>query len=198
MPLEKILEKIVQDSEEEIRKILDEAKCRASQIIEEGKREAERVAQELTREGEDNARKVRERIVTLASLESRKRILGEKQRILGEVYLEVEKRIRNLNGRDYRQLVKKIMLESCQTGEELVVIGEKDRKGIDQKLINTVNAELVEAGKKGELKLSSEPASIPDGFILKSGKIEISNSWENIFRSLREKTEDEVIKLLFR
>ena len=119
MSLEKILEKIVQDSEEEIRKILDEANSRASQIIEEGKREAERVAQELTREGEDNARKVRERIVTLASLESRKRILGEKQRILGELYLEVEKRIKNLNGRDYRELVKKIMLESCQTGEEL-------------------------------------------------------------------------------
>ncbi|MFQ5866702.1 MAG: V-type ATP synthase subunit E [bacterium] len=197
MSLEKILEKIAQDSEEEIRKILDEANSRASQIIEEGKREAERVAQELTREGEDNARKVRGRIVTLASLESRKRILGEKQRILGELYREVEKRIRNLNGRDYRQLVKKIMLESCQTGEEFVVIGEKDRKGIDQKLINTVNAELVEAGKKGELKLSSEPASIPDGFILKSGKIEISNSWENVLRSLREKTEDEVIKLLF-
>jgi len=197
MSLEKILEKIKEDSEEEIRKILDEAKSRASQIIEEGKREAEKVAGELTREGEENARKVKEIIVTLASLESRKRILGEKQRILGEVYLEVEKRIRNLNGRDYRELVKKIMLESCQTGEELVVIGEKDRKRIDQKLIESVNAELVKAGKKGKLKLSPEPASIPDGFILKLGKIEINNSWENILRSLRENTEDEIIKLVF-
>jgi len=89
------------------------------------------------------------------------------------------------------------MLKSCQTGEELVVVGKNDRKRIDQKLINNVNAELVKAGKKGKLKLSSEPASIPDGFILKSGKIEISNSWENILRSLREKTEEEVIKLLF-
>jgi len=197
MSLEKILEKIIQDSEEEIRKILDEAKSRASQIIEEGKREAEKVAGELTRGGEENARKVKEIIVTLASLESRKRILGEKQRILGELYLEVEKRIRNLNGRDYRELVKKIMLESCQTGEELVVIGENDRKRIDQELIESVNAELAKAGKKGKLKLSPEPASIPDGFILKLGKIEINNSWENILRSLREKTEDEIIKLLF-
>jgi V/A-type H+-transporting ATPase subunit E len=197
MSLEKILEKIIQDSEEEIRKILDEANSRASQIIEEGKREAEKVAGELTRGGEENARKVKEIIVTLASLESRKRILGEKQRILGELYLEVEKRIRNFNGRDYRELVKKIMLESCQTGEELVVIGENDRKRIDEKLIESVNAELVKAGKKGKLKLSPEPASIPDGFILKLGKIEINNSWENILRSLREKTEDEIIKLLF-
>jgi V/A-type H+-transporting ATPase subunit E len=197
MSLEKILEKIIQDSEEEIRKILDEAKSRASQIIEEGKREAEKVAGELTRGGEENARKVKEIIVTLASLESRKRILGEKQRILGELYLEVEKRIRNLNGRDYRELVKKIMLESCQTGEELVVIGENDRKRIDQELIESVNAELVKAGKKGKLKLSPEPASIPDGFILKLGKIEINSSWGSILRSLRENTEDEVIKLLF-
>ena len=197
MSLEKILEKIIQDSEEEIRKILDEAKSRASQIIEEGKREAEKVTRELTREGEENARKVKEIIVTLASLESRKRILGEKQKILGELYLEVEKRIRNLNGRDYRELVKKIMLESCQTGEELVVIGENDRKRIDQELIESVNAELVKAGKKGKLKLSPEPASIPDGFILKLGKIEINSSWGSILRSLRENTEDEVIKLLF-
>ncbi len=198
MSLEKILEKIKEDSEQEIRKILDEAKSRASQIIEEGKREAEKVAGELTRGGEENARKVKERIVTLASLESRKRILGEKQRILGQLYLEVEKRIRNLNGRDYRELVKKIMLESCQTGEELVVIGENDRKRIDEKLIESVNAELAKAGKKGKLKLSSEPASIPDGFILKLGKIEINSSWGSILRSLREKTEDEVIKLLFK
>jgi len=197
MSLEKILEKIIQDSEQEIRKILDEAKSQASQIVEEGKREAEKVIQELTREGEDNARKVRERIVTLASLESRKRILGQKQRILGELYLEVEKRVRNLNGRDYRELLKRIMLESCQTGEELVVVGEKDRKRIDQQLIRSVNAELEKAGKKGNLKLSSEVPSIPDGFILKSGKVEINNSWESILRSLREKTEDEVIKLLF-
>jgi V/A-type H+-transporting ATPase subunit E len=197
MSLEKILEKIIQDSDKEIRKIIDEAESRASRIIEEGKREAERVVVELTREGIENARKVSERIVTLASLESRKRILAEKQRILGEVYQEVEKRLRNLNGRDYRELVKRIMLESCQTGEELVVVGKNDKKRIDQKLINSVNAELVKAGKKAKLKLSSEPASIAEGFILKSGKIEISNSWENILRSLREKTEDEVIKLLF-
>lgn len=197
MSLEKILEKIIQDNDKEIRKIIDEAESRASRIIEEAGREAEKVVQELTREGEDNARKVRERIVTLASLESRKRILGEKQRILGEVYQEVEKRIRNLNGRDYRELVKRIMLQSCQTGEELVVVGKNDSKRIDEKLINIVNGELVKAGKKGKLKLSSEPASIADGFILKWGKIEISNSWENILRSLREKTEDEVIKLLF-
>ena len=197
MPLEKILEKIIQDNDKEIRKIIDEAESRASRIIEEGKREAERVVGELTREGIENARKGGERIVTLASIESRKRILGEKQRILGEVYQEVEKRTRNLNGRDYRKLVNRIMLESCQSGEELVVVGKNDRKIIDQKLINSVNAELVKAGKKGKLKLSPEPASIPDGFILKSGKIEISNSWENILRSLREKTEEEVIKLLF-
>jgi len=197
MSLEKILEKIRQDSEEEIRKILEEAKSRASQIIEEGKREAEKVAKGVSREGEENGRKVRERIVTLASLESRKRILGEKQRILGDIYREVEERIRNLNSRDYRELVKKIMLESCQSGEELVVVGENDRKRIDEQLIETVNAELVKAGKKGKLKLSSEPASIPDGFILKLGKIEMSNSWANILRSLREKTEDEVIRLLF-
>jgi len=197
MPLEKILEKIIHDSDKEIRKIIDEAESRASQIIEEGKREAERMVGELTREGIENARKGGERIVTLTSLESRKRILGEKQKILGEVYQEVEKRIRNLNGRDYRELVNRIMLESCQSGEELVVVGKNDRKRIDEKLINSVNAELVKGGKKGKLKLSSEPASIPDGFILKSGKIEISNSWDNILRSLREKTEDEVIKLLF-
>jgi len=197
MPLEKILEKIIQDSEQEIRKILDEAKSRAAQIVEEGKREAEKIIQELTREGEDNARKAGERIVTLASLESRKRILGEKQRILEELYLEVENRVRNLNGRDYRELVKRIMLESCQTGEELVVVGEKDRRRIGQELIRSVNTELEKAGKKGNLKLSSEAASIPDGFILKSGKVEINNSWESILRSLREKTEDEVIRLLF-
>ena len=197
MSLEKILEKIIQDNDKEIKKIIDEAESRTSRIIEEGRREAERVVVELTREGIENARKAGERIVTLASLESRKRILAEKQRILGEVYQEVEKRIRNLNGRDYRELVKKIMLQSCQTGEELVVVGKNDRKKIDQKLINSVNAELVKAGKKGKLKLSSEPAYIPDGFILKWGKIEISNSWDNILRSLREKTEDEVIKLLF-
>lgn len=197
MSLEKIIEKIIQDSDKEIRKIIDEAESRASQIVEEGRREAERVVAELTREGIENARKVGERIVTLASLESRKRILAEKQRILAEVYQEAEKRIRNLNGRDYRELIKRIMLESCQTGEELVVVGKNDKKRIDQKLINSVNAELSKSGKKAKLKLSSEPASITDGFILKSGKIEISNSWENILRSLREKTEDEVIKLLF-
>ncbi|MFB0527561.1 MAG: V-type ATP synthase subunit E, partial [bacterium] len=161
MSLEKILEKIIQDSDKEIRKIIDEAESRGSQIIDEGKGEVERAVQQLTREGEENARKVRERIVTLASLESRKRILAEKQKILGEVYREVEQRIRNLNGRDYRELVKKIMVESCQTGEELVVVGKNDRKKIDQKLINSVNSELVKAGKKGKLKLSSEPASIP-------------------------------------
>lgn len=197
MPLEKILEKIIRDNEKEIRKIIDEAESRASRIVEEGRGEAERVVSDLSREGEENARKVKERIVTLASLESRKRVLAEKQRILGEVYQEVEKRIRNLNGKDYRGLVKKIILQSCETGEELVVVGKNDKKKIDQKLINGMNAELVKAGKKGKLKLSSEPASIPDGFILRSGRIEISNSWDNILRSLREKTEDEVIKLLF-
>lgn len=197
MSLDKIIEKIREDSGKEIKKIIDEANSRAAQIIEEGKGEAEKLALQLTREGEENARKVGERIVTLASLESRKHLLGEKQKILGDIYREAEKRIRNLNGRDYRDLVKRIMLESCQTGEQTVFVGENDRKRIDQKLIDSVNVELVKANKKVKLKLSSEPALISDGFILKSGKIEINNSWERILKSLRERTEDEVIKLLF-
>jgi len=197
MSLEKIIEKIREDSGKEIKKIIDEANSRVAQIIEEGKGEAEKLALQLTREGEENARKVGERIVTLASLESRKHLLGEKQKILGDIYREAEKRIRNLNGRDYRDLVKRIMLESCQTGEQTVFVGENDRKRIDQKLIDSVNVELVKANKKVKLKLSSEPALISDGFILKSGKIEINNSWERILKSLRERTEDEVIKLLF-
>lgn len=195
MAMKDIIDKINSDTDLETREIIVKAENEVEGIISRAQEEAERLHERMIEEGREKAEKAKARIITMIILEGKKAVLGEKQKILNEVYAKVEERIRGLDDRGYKSLMKRLIMDNCREKEAEVIVGEGDKKRIDGKLVEEVNRAL---GKKCDVKLVDGKARVPDGFILRYGKMEVDNSLGSIVRSLKEETIDDVVKKLFR
>jgi V/A-type H+-transporting ATPase subunit E len=194
MALENILEKIRDDSEFEAENIINQAKKDAEKIIAGAEAQTASISAEAELSGTEKALREKEKVITMAYLESRKKILSAKQRILQEIFEETRKRLLQLDEKEYSKFMKMLIISGCSGGKATVIPGIEDRRLINRKLIDEINTEL-----KGECKieLSAQDTQVKRGFILQSGRIEMDNSTDNIINTVREKTTDEIAGMLF-
>ena len=89
-----------------------------------------------------------------------------------------------------------LVLENAGTGEEEVQVAKEDRAAYEA-VLPKVNAALVAAGKKGGLRLCSEPARFAGGFALIGTTCDVNCSYEALLRAAREREERAVAALLF-
>ena len=90
-----------------------------------------------------------------------------------------------------------MLVSSIETGDEEVLLSDSGKSKISGDFIEVVNRALVQAGKKGNVKLSDAAANIKGGFILKSQGTEINNSFEALLRMYRDDIEPKVAQILF-
>ncbi len=95
----------------------------------------------------------------------------------------------------YKDLMLQLILKHAPIGDEELLICKRDEKRIDEAFIAKANAELVKAGKKGELTLSKERADISGGFILRGKEgIETNCSLDTMFAQMGKNIENEFKK----
>jgi V/A-type H+-transporting ATPase subunit E len=196
MEAQQVIEKILAEAKAEAGRIKKaasekEAAEQAKQAVElkEYKKQTKALAQKA---GED--RKLH--LLAGARMEAAKEFLAEKRKILDEVFSKAQEKLGKLPDEEYRKIMKKLMLEAVETGDEEVIVG-KGEKRIDQDLIKEVNSELG-GGYKRELRLSSEREDLGGGFILRRGKIKTNVSTEVLLAEARKELEIELAKELFK
>lgn len=135
-------------------------------------------------------------ILALARMEAMKDYLGEKAKILDEVFARSRQRIRQLPDDEYRQLMVRLLREAVETGDEQVVAGKDDPR-IDQKLVDEVNRQLADQGKGG-LSLAEEKHSLGGGFLLKRGRIRTNVTTDVLVGQVRNDLEIELSRDLFK
>jgi len=126
---------------------------------------------------------VKKRLKAMAELEARKKKLQARQEVVDEAF---NKTI---------EIISQMIVNSVESGSEEIILSPKDKQRISPGFIENINKK--QKGIDGKIKLSEETKNISGGFILKSGDIEINNSFEAIIRMKREEVEAEVIKALF-
>ena len=134
-------------------------------------------------------------ILAAARMDIAKEYLTEKRKILNEVFEQARRQLQNLPDEQYHALIKKLLLDTLETGDEEVVIDTNENR-IDHKFIKEVNRELG-PGYKGNLRLSDQRQSLGAGFILKRGKIKTNVSIEVLLDQARKELEIELAKELF-
>jgi vacuolar-type H+-ATPase subunit E/Vma4 len=193
MNASKVIEKILSDAQAEAEKIKKEAdeketseQAELTEQLEEYEKQTEILAQ---KSGEE--RKMR--LLAAARMEIAKDFLGEKRKILDEVFEQARIQFTNLPDKEYRNVMAQLMKKAVQRGDEEVIIDKKEKR-INDKLINQVNQQL---GNKGNLKLSKEKGNLGAGFILKRGKIKNNVSLQVLLEQARKELEIELAKELF-
>jgi len=197
MSLEKILSRIDSDAQKEVDNIIDRANSNAKEIIQKAEEEARILKEDLLKRAEAEAARRKERMLAMAALDFRKRVLDEKQRAINAVFQKSIETLCKLEDDEYRALMKRMLLFSVQTGEEEIILSQRDKTRLTQSFLDELNEELRKNGKKGNLTISKETRKMSGGFVLRRGDIELNSAFESLFESSREELESEVGRLLF-
>jgi len=195
MEAEQVVEKILADAKAEADKIKKQAEdqeaaeqAKLSEQLDEYKKQTELLAQKA---GEDK----KSHILAAARMDIAKEYLAEKRNILDEVFEQARRQLQDLPDEEYRALIKKLLLDAVETGDEEVVVDTNEGR-IDHEFIKQINRELG-SDYKSNLKLSDEKQDIGAGFILKRGKIKTNVSIQVLLEQARKELEIELAKELF-
>jgi V/A-type H+-transporting ATPase subunit E len=191
-----VIEKILSDARAEAEKVRKTAEAKRAQEqaqldkqLLEYRKQTDMLAQKT---GEEK----KAHILAAARMDIAKQLLTEKRKILDEVFVQARRQLENLPDEEYCKLMTKLMLETVETGDEEVIIDNREKR-IDGKFIEKVNQQLGH-DRKGNLKLSESKANLGCGFILKRGKIKNDVSVEILLARAREQLEIELAEELFK
>ena len=195
MEAEQVVEKILADAKAEADKIKKQAddqeaaeQAKLTERLDEYKKQTELLAQKA---GEDEE----SHILAAARMDIAKQFLAEKRKILDEVFEQARRQLQDLPDKEYRALIKKLILDAVETGDEEVVIDTNENR-IDHEFIKQINRELG-TGYKANLRLSDQRQDLGAGFILKRGKVKTNVSIEVLLDQARKELEIELAKELF-
>lgn len=190
-----VVEKILADAKAEADKIKKQAEdqdaaeqAKLTEQLNEYKKQTEILAKKA---GEDK----KSHILAAARMDIAKGYLAEKRKILDEVFERAHQQLQNLPDEEYCILIKKLLLDTVETGDEEVIIDTNENR-IDHEFIKQINREL-SSGYKGNLRLSDQRQDLGAGFILKRGKVKTNVSIELLLNQARKELEIELAKDLF-
>lgn len=195
--IEKIKEKILQDSEAKADSIIADSKIQAQQIIEEANAKAAKKAEEIHKRASSEAADKLRINNSMLELEMRKEILSTKQQLIEEVFQGALESLSKMNNSEYEAMMQTLIVNAVETGEEEILLSKQDKTRLSGDFSNKVNQTLAQVGKKGNLKFSDETRDIIGGFVLKAKGVEINYSFEALLRMYRDEIEPEVAAILF-
>ena len=197
MSLEKILERIEKDAQSEAEKIRNRASATANEITKKAEAEAEELKAQALEQAESEAELRKERIISTARLDLRKARLAGRQDAIDVAFRGAVESLVNMEDEEYLKVMKDMILPNVQTGSEEIILSDRDKTRLSEKLLKEVNRQLSKDGGKGKLTISQDTYKMLGGFVLRRGKIELNCSFESLFKSFRGDLESEVSKILF-
>lgn len=190
--LENLTAKISKDSDNQVAAILDSARQEARHISETMEAEAEADREKIIAEAHIEAAREEQQIVVGKTLAVRDQNLDAKQQMLDKVFEEALQRLNNMSQAEYLAFLTSYLGSLDLDGEEIIVPAKYGITDLD-----SLNAALKEAGKKGNLTLSKDSRKIDGGFVLCKDGIEQNNTFEALVAYYRYELEGEVIGALY-
>lgn len=197
MALSDIIERINAQAEEEARAIIAEAERRAEQTRVDARNRAEAILKEARARALESAESHKRRLITLASLDLRKQVGDVRQKAVDTAFEKALEHIKVMSDEEYLPLLKALIVDAVETGEEEIVLSPADRARLDDEFLASVNQALAAAGKKGKLRLAAETRPVLGGVILIGDNVEINCTFDSTLKLIRDDIEPEVASLLF-
>jgi vacuolar-type H+-ATPase subunit E/Vma4 len=177
MSVEGIIEKIIADAKNEARGIVEESEKEADAIDEEGKKEAAEYYERQKRLLDERCRKEKERAILNKRLETRKTLLGARQKWMDRAFAEAYKRLVDQSPGDYKQTLMRMIDSASHAKDEEIIFGRKGDGAFFRELVRELNGKT-----GGRFTVSAVSGDFPWGFILKKGKVEVNVSIDSLFK----------------
>ena len=185
MALSDILAQIEKEASSQIENLEKDFESKMQQLEEKAEQKQKEIDQEIIKQIDDKKQQVMEKAKRLGERESKNQILSAKRAIISSF---LEKALQELNSSDkYTEIITE-MLKKTDLKEE-TIMAAKGKEDETKKAIK-------DSGK--DFKLEEKTANIKSGIIIKTGNIEIDNSFQTILKEqLKEELEIKLNKTLF-
>lgn len=190
--IERITQRISADAQAEMDRVLGEARAEAEKITAKYQAQAAAEAADLDARNKKAAAEREERLAGTAQMEARKAALAAKQEMVEKAYDLALQKLCSLPEEKYTAVLAELLVRASSTGKEEVIFSDKDRRKVGKAAVEKANQE---GGKN--LTLSGETRSIPGGFILRSGSVEVNCAFDTLVRLQKAETAGDVVKKLF-
>ena len=194
MAFEDILQKIREDGTEAVDAIKADTDAAVARITQQADTDAEALRNTLHQRAQRRATEHTDRTLTLAQLEHRKAVLAEKQRALALAFTQAEERLASLSGDEARTLLRRVISDHLETGQEEIVPGRLHAPVLDTAFVASLNESLE---SRGQLTLAAEPGDFDHGVVLREGRKEINLRLSVIMAETRERLVHPVAEHLF-
>ncbi len=193
--LDKIVEQILEEAENESKTILEDANKKAELIIADAKKEAEKIKANSDEKISMEKLSGENRAKSSADLKKRQTVLKAKQEIINDIISKAHESLINMEDEKYFEMMEKIVDKSVLPKDGQIVFSERDSKRLPKDFEKKVSDIAKKHG--GSLVLSDKNADIDGGFILVYGGIEENCSISAMFSANKENMADKVNSLLF-
>ncbi len=188
MSLDAIIAKINADADERIDEIKAQAQGEIDALNADISKKLGGTVERIESLGKDKAARTEERLVSLAELASRKRMLAARQQILDKLFEEANAEMSALKKSDYQHAFSSLLSGAELSGSFEVVTSNREAAWLTKKLLSSI--------KGVELSLSEENKDYGGGFVLRHGRTELNFSFSALARSARPDLELELLTAL--
>lgn len=192
--LDKIIEKILEQSQMNCNVILNDAALQVKNIISQARETANKQSGEIVAKAEAEAKRIEAVSKSTAESITRNRYLEIRNAILNDIisaaYLEIEK----FSDEDYFAMLKRLCIKNVLEGECEMSLSGYDLGRLPDDFEMSINSEIYE---KGAVHISNVPGDIENGFVLHYGDIEINCSLKAVFDENMDALKDMLSTALF-
>ena len=165
---EKIIAHIQADAKSQADAILAEAEKQCEAIRADYDKKAAQVYAEKVRTGTKACQDQVDSVQRIARMEAKKALLSVKQEMVAKSFEQAQELLTSLPEEQYVAFLAKLAARASVSGDEEIVLNERDREAVGEAVVKAANALL----KGGKLSLSERTGSFAGGLILSRGNVE--------------------------
>lgn len=190
---EKIIAHIRSDAEAKAAAILAQAEQQCAVIREDYDKQAKAVYADKVRSGVKECEDRVDSMGRIAQMEAKKSILALKQEMVSEGFVRARQMIVELPEEQYVALLAKLAANASVTGDEEIVLNERDKARLGDKVAGAANRAL----GNGKLSTADETGDFEGGLVLRRGNIEVNCTVELLVELCRDEMSAELASVLF-
>lgn len=192
--IEKIIEKIRQESLEKCNAIIAEAKENGNELVAASKAKAEKDAEKIINDGKKEAARKEAAAKAAAETITKTRYLEVKNAIVNDIIAAAYEKIEKMEDEQYFSLLLSLCEKNVESGEGVMYLSKRDLERAPEDFEESVNSLVYE---KGAVRLSKKPKDIENGFVLVYGDMEVNCTLRAIFDEKHDLLRDALCKELF-
>ena len=194
---EKIIAHILSDAQARADEIIAAAEQQCAGIRDDYDKQAKAAYAEKIRAGVRDCEDRTESMKKIAGMEARKSMLALKQEMVSRGFDRAHEMIVNLPEEKYSAFLAGLIVRSAVSGDEQVVMNEKDRASLGEKVLAEANGELAAQGRTAALTLAEGTGDFSGGVILRRGNIETNCTAEILVDMSRNEMASALAGVLF-